>query len=135
MDAGCMQPRMGNAVNLSCISCCALPAYPLPSVRASQPRAAVLLTVRIVFFREDFRGDAAASSFVYLRFGRSRFLCRYERARSPIPMLRFGMRAPRPPQHAQRQKTHVSGAPARTRARFTLGRNSEELRVWVAPYG
>src|SRR5579864_7111592 len=52
------------------------------------------LTVRIFFFREDFRGDAAISSFVYLRFGRSRFLCRYERACSHIPMLRFGMRAP-----------------------------------------
>src|SRR5579862_3948966 len=94
MDAGYMQPRMGNAVNLSCISCCALPAYPLSSARASQPRAVVLLTVRIFFFREDFRGNAAVSSFVYLRFGRSRFLCRYERARSHIPTLRFGMRAP-----------------------------------------
>src|SRR5579864_4107469 len=52
------------------------------------------ITVRIFLFREYFRLDAAISSFVYLRFGRSRFLCRYERARSPIPMLRFGMRAP-----------------------------------------
>src|SRR5579864_6735879 len=69
----------------------------------------VLLTVRIFFFREDFRGDAAVSSFVNLSFGRSRFLCRYERARSPIPMLRFGMRAPRSPQHAQRQKRACRG--------------------------
>ena len=53
-----------------------------------------LLTVRIFFFREDFRGDAAISSFVNLSFGRSRFLGRYERACSHIPMLRFGMRAP-----------------------------------------
>jgi len=68
------------------------------------------ITVRIFLFREYFRLDAAISSFVYLRFGRSRFLCRYERARSPIPMLRSGMRAPRPPQHAQRQKNaHVGG--------------------------
>src|SRR5579864_1386179 len=57
-------------------------------------REYTLLTVRFFFFREDFRGDAAVSSFVYLRFGRSRFLCRYERAYSHIPTLRFGMRAP-----------------------------------------
>src|SRR5579862_75828 len=30
MDAGYMQPRIGNAANLSCISYCALPAYLLP---------------------------------------------------------------------------------------------------------
>src|SRR5579864_8601731 len=68
-----------------------------------------LLTVRFFFFREDFREDAAISSFVYLRFGRSRFLCRYERAYSHIPMLRFGMWAPSSPQHAQRQKRACRG--------------------------
>src|SRR5579864_4904588 len=72
-------------------------------------REYTLLTVRFFFFREDFRGDAAVGSFVYLRFGRSRFLCRYERARSHIPMLRFGMWAPSSPQHAQRQKRACRG--------------------------
>jgi len=63
----------------------------------------------LAFFREDFRGDAAVSSFVNLRFGRSRFLCCYERAYSHIPMLCFGMRAPRSARHAQRQKRACRG--------------------------
>jgi len=45
-------------------------------------------------FTKIFEGNTASSSFVNFSFGRSRFLCRYERARSHIPMLRFGMRAP-----------------------------------------
>jgi len=38
------------------------------------------------------------------------------------------------PTRAKAKNARVGG-PARTRARFTLCRNSEGLRVWVAPYG
>jgi len=89
-----------------------------------------LLTVRIFFFREDFRGDAAISSFVNLSFGRSRFLGRYERACSHIPMLRFGMRAPHSPQHAQRQKRACRG-PRFERALALRSVGIAKLRVWV----
>src|SRR5579864_9245976 len=115
----------GSAALCHTISC-SLGCNPAHAVGKTQPRAAspqnaqrrrifgdpeaVLLTAReSSFFANIFEGDAAISSFVYLRFGRSRFLCRYERAYSHIPMLRFGMWASSSPQHAQRQKRACRG--------------------------
>jgi len=54
----------------------------------------LLLCAKFVLLVKIFEGNAAASSFVNFSFGRSGFLCRYERARSHIPMVRFGMRVP-----------------------------------------
>src|SRR5579864_4134605 len=130
----------GSAALCHTISC-SLGCNPAHAVGKTQPRAAspqnaqrrrifgdpeaVLLTARIFFFREYFRGGCSNKQFRVPALWAEQIPLSLRARIFPHSHAALRNAGPDHPNTRKGKKTHVSGATARTRARFTLCRNGK----------